>query len=450
MEPHPIQIHEANKTTLHDGDNRQKYRVYHNSPIRGLPDAYTLITIGTVCSAIIVLIFTTIRFQPILETIKSILGNFVLLDNKYFLISIEHVIILILGVLLTLLIDRLKRNTRKRKHFPNTYKIVNDKIPESFTKKSCYNNREAENNKIDKIIKSPLEYASQTLGGNLAPTFNPNDSYLDEMYDESIKYIVALTAENPNLWLDPTLCFYMTNCNAVSLYKESKNHEGKNLKILDFENNEKYDKFYRWKTDPIIEKLKKHEKYDRFAFVRFILYSDEDYDCLGNTVFPSLKASQDLFGVKSFFISKKEINTALNGRALLYRGYIDTIWNTIKDLADDAEFRNIIEERSENLIPEFLLLYKENSIKIHTYVNGKAYEREIPQSEDANSAYRAIQGLIAMLSNFYSEQNANTRNWKPSVERANLNTRYSYLCWEDEIKEYNDYLNANYQNRSLP
>jgi len=339
----------------------------------------------------------------------------------------------VLGAIISILIDnhfkkrREKYNQeeeekRKNLHFPESYPIINKDIPHVLIENTkSQSEQEIDRHKeIDKTIKSPLEYTYETLRGNQAPVFEPNKKYLDDIY-ENVLYIVAITAENPNLWLDPTLCFYMTNCCAVSLMYQANKHIGKKIEIKDFGNN--YSDFVQNESNSILEKLKNKEDLDK-EFVRFLIFTEKQKECLQDTVFPSLKASQDLFRIKSFFIQKDNIKNKLAKKDYLsYKKCVEIIWEEInkENPTSSPQFAKILNNRKNGVIPEFLILFKGNEeIMVHTYINGSPYYAKL-NSENKD----IVKELIAYLAKYRLK---NRRcDWIPSGEK--LNTTKSYIEW---------------------
>jgi hypothetical protein len=244
----------------------------------------------------------------------------------------------------------------------------------------------------------------------------------------------------------------MSNCGAASLYHHAKKKKNKTLNILNFKDDDTYKKFYSTKNQEIIEAFKsKNISNLSFEFVRFIIYTDKQEECLGRTVFPSLKASQDLFRIKSFFFNKKGIKAKLNNRYNTYEGAIKTIWGKFLDdyPREGKLFKKRINERinekEDNIIPEFLLLFKDENgdcpISIHTYVNGKPYNVKIEKSDTTH--IDIIKVMLSLLAECYVEQDKS--NSKPSCKHENLNTQFSYICWEDEEDWKNQQNQANGQ-----
>lgn len=347
--------------------------------------------------------------------------------------------ILVLSLISTVAIDYLiVRVYRNYKHFHRSYKIINNNIIPAMSKNAKDISQFVldQHNLTDKVLSSPLEYISETLKGNQAPKFKADDSYMNDMFRDEIKYIVAITAEDPNLWLNPTLCFYMTNCYAVSIMKHANKNVGKKMVIRDFQNpNEK--KVFNQRKKEILNKLKDNDFHKNgFEFVRFFLYTNKQKESCENTVFPSLKASQDLFNTYSFFIQKdkghldnaKDINN--------YKSCVKSIWTLFnnEDVINKKQYKYRIETRIEDVSPEFLFLFKEDNIVIYTYINGEAYLRT-----ESYSSSKAIK-LINYLANYLLEKNKASStdevidDWSLEGGQDRVNNIASYLDWIDNPK----------------
>lgn len=347
--------------------------------------------------------------------------------------------IAILSIALTYIIDSTLHTFRTKKHFPLSYKIVTQQIIEIYSKKAILKDYQSTNNSIDKIIKSPLEYAAETLKGNLAPQFRPNDRYLEEIYDDKVKLVIAVTAENPNLWLDPTLCFYLINCCAVSLLK-SKPNGALNLITRDFINSLNYQRKITEQLDTL-NKLTRlawdwRNDFKDFDFFRFFIYDREQKECLEKTVFPSLKASHDLFNIKSYFNQKEQIEESLRNNNKLpdFYAHIEFLWNEMdtknkSSVSDYIAFKKIINKRKDDHSPEFLFLFKSHdanirSVTVHTFVDGKPYHVEYEENATNNNGYQIIQSLVSHIA-----QSVQCIEEQYIPTGSHLNTSKSCLEW---------------------
>lgn len=359
--------------------------------------------------------------------------------------SVNVSLVCALGLVLSINAElyKIKRNKEKRtqekekgmySHFPNSYKIVKEQIKPRIEEKSKSNDFIDINKDIDRTIKSPLDYTHETLTGNQAPYFKPNEPYLEEIYGDDIDYIVAITAENPNLWLDPTLCFYMANCYAVSLINQAQKHIGKKMVVKDFNTEEEYLKFINKEDISVLETLKEKKSLNNFEFIRFFIFTEQQKECLEKTVFPSLKASQDLFRIKSFFLLKENIEKQLKGKGFpIYKGYVEALWDRIVAQCPnkDEKMTDIVEMRKKNTIPEFLILCKKDkTVVIHTYIHGKPYCVKLKNNvHDVDNDYEAVKTIIAYLADCRLKNDK--CDWLPSQSKENLNTSKSYIDWID-------------------
>jgi hypothetical protein len=346
------------------------------------------------------------------------------------------ILIGILSLIGTYIFDRIIHEYKTTGHFPYSHKIVTKRIIEIYSKKSILENYRDTNNSIDRIIKSPLEYAAETLEGNLAPYFRPNDRYIEEMYDPKVKLIIAVTAENPNLWLDPTLCFYLINCCAVSLIHNKNNIRTKRIGIQDFGSSLRYQAEVNIQQDTLNKLIKSTWDWATdlkdFDFLRFFLYNGEQKECLENTVFPSLKASHDLFKMKSYFNQIKDIDNKLEKENRLgdFRAHIDFLWDEIAKQNLATAFRKIINKRKKEHWPEFLFLFKNtdeqniHSVTVHTFVDGSPYFVEYKESATSNNGYQIVQSLVSYIAKSVYE----TDPYIPAGRY--LNTNKSYIEWQ--------------------
>jgi len=335
-------------------------------------------------------------------------------------------------------------NKRKNKHFPNSYPIIDKKIPHVINQKSQVQliNNIADDIDIDNIIASPLEYTHETLIGNNAPSFKPNAEYLEEIYSNEIDYIVAITAENPNLWLSPTLCFYMANCYAVSLLNHAKKNEDKIIFVDNFEEDTEYHNLKTTKQcKPILEKLQDEKRLEDFQFIRFLIFSETQEECLKDTVFPSLKASQDLFRIHSFFIRQDKIASRLEDKYQEYINSVNIIWDRFISNyrpTPKSKFKNVVDIRKGNVkenvqgnvIPEFLILFKKNEkIEIHTYINGEPHFIKLDNNNNLDKGIiAAAKKLIAFLAECRLKNQK--CDWNPNEKT--LNSSKSYIDWKEK------------------
>ncbi|GHT08469.1 hypothetical protein FACS189426_04170 [Bacteroidia bacterium] len=325
----------------------------------------------------------------------------------------------------------------QHRHYPESSNIIKKEFLKSFSKKTVLPDYKPQNNEIDKIIKSPLDYALQTLDGNSFPRFNPDYKTFNDIYKKEVKLIVAITAENPNLWLDPTSCFYLINCYVAFFIRMQQQNIGNRMEMENFnELTDEKHKEFRTRHEQSLEKLIKQEwsfADSDFDFFRFFLYDKDQKDCLEKTAFPSLKASHDLFDIKSFFTEIDDIETELKkGENYLpdYYAHIDFLWEEIRKKKPDpsnSPFNRVIDGRKKKHLPEFLALFKKendkNKVTIHTFVNGNPYEIEFTEDLHNPCGYTIVKSLISYLAD--SVKKAPRYNHTDEF----LNKENSYIKW---------------------
>jgi hypothetical protein len=367
-----------------------------------------------------------------LEMIREVF----LAENK----NIREIVLIISTYILLYLflnyLENLYKTYRiKKYHYPKSFGIVlKDILPSYLENSKSFNSHSIEhNNTVDRIIKSPIDYTNETLSGNQAPVFKPNETYLEDIYNDDLSHIVAITAENPNLWIDPTLSFFMINCCAVTLINKFNSNAtaAKKFKMSHLSNDKLYSDYVKIDTADVLRNLNERKDLSEFEFVRFILFSEEQKDCLKHTVFPSLKATQDLFRIKSFFLQNDKIKENLKSEYDIYTGFINALWDRIIEhhKFEDSKILEIIKRRKEKHIPEFLILFKKNKqVIIHTYINGNPYQTPLNNhSKGVNSDYAAATNLIAYLANCRLQKE--NCDWFPTTTEKNLNSKNTYIDW---------------------
>jgi hypothetical protein len=268
-----------------------------------------------------------------------------------------------------------------------------------------------------------MEYVNEIVKGNQVPQFNPDDTYQDVLYDDNkpddkrIKYIVAITAENPNMFLDPTIGFYMSNCYAASLIRhtndflktKSKPNSIPQLRIKDLDDLEGDIVENRKK---IIEKLKEGSELEKYEFVRVFMYDEDQKKCCDNAIFPSLKASQDLFRTISFYIQKEEIEKKLKSEKIddgsdknnweKLKRINNILWSLFDDDCKTNKGVKIVQKnRIKKIVPEFLFVFYKNEVEIHSYLGGKyCKNRYLKESEEGKS----IKDLIKILAEYLNSK----------------------------------------------
>jgi hypothetical protein len=398
-----------------------------------------LITLGTILSAVFFgLIQWVSKIYPI--TISITTPNECQISTNGISFEVKLILSALLSIYFTYLIDKLRHKKHTKEHFTHSHKIVTKRIIEIYSKKSILNDYRDINRSIDRIIKSPLEYAAETLNGNLAPCFNPDHHGFNEMYNDDVKLIIAVTAENPNLWLDPTICFYLINCCAVSLLKNTNNTTGipRKLTMQNYGNSLTYQDEIQNHLD-ILSRLTQQQwnwttDLQNFDFFRFFLYNGEQRESLENTVFPSLKASHDLFKMKTYFNQRTDIENQLSASNRLddFYGHINFLWDEIARQNLSDAFRKIIDKRKKEHIPEFLFLFKTieepniHSVTVHTFVDGVPYFVEYRESATNNNGYQIVQSLVSYIAQ--GIQNAGIAQQYIPAGRY-LNANKSYIDW---------------------
>lgn len=406
-----------------------------------------LITRGTVLSVLVFSIINWLledKFQDSEILIKISAES--IFSTNCLPVWIKQMILGCISILITYMIDKIFHECATKTHFQYSHRIVTKHIVEIYSQKSILKDYKDNNRDIDRIIKSPLEYAAETLAGNLAPCFYPDHRGFNEMYNEDVKLIIAVTAENPNLWLDPTICFYLINCCAVSLLKNANNSTTGNPRLLTI-GHYKDSLTYKDEIQKNLDTLSKFTKRNwdwnsdlkEFDFLRFFLYKNsEERECLENTVFPSLKASHDLFRMKTYFNQRDDIDSRLYTSNQLedFRGHINFLWDEISKQNHSESFKEIINKRKKDYIPEFLFLFKTNkdkqgnfihSVAVHTFVDGIPCFVDYREGDASNNGYQIVQSLISYIA--HGIQNAGIgQQYIPAG--SYLNTENSYIDWK--------------------
>lgn len=341
-----------------------------------------------------------------------------------------------------------------RRHFPHSLEIVQKHIIPTIKHKVAQTNDYNDNNAIDNFIQSPLEYVNETLRGNKLPEFDPNDTYQDAIFEDEIKYIVAITAENPNLFLNPSIGFYMSNCYAVSIIRHlqdfiKKTKHTQNSKFqLDVKDIKAYNNVIKPQIRQVINTLKDEKKrLETFEFIRFFIFDEHQNECCKDAIFPSLKASQDLFRTISFYIQKKELEESLgnnDNKWEEFREISNALWDLIgtKCKNNPCAMENL-ERRKVNVIPEFLLVFYDNKIAIHTYLGGKHYSwdsKEDLRPEEKDKAEEKIRLFTKLLADYVSKG----QNGQLKIDQGKINQNHTFIDWKwssksDDREQYFDF-----------
>ena len=331
--------------------------------------------------------------------------------------------------------DFAPNNIIDKEIIPNLYNLAHNNVIDNW---EVYN-----------YIQSPLEYINEIIQGNQVPTFKPDDGYQDVIYDDNIKFIVAITAENPNLFLDPTIGFYMANCYAVSLIRHVNNFFKKNqsnsnlIPELKVSNTEECYNFYnndlKKRRENILRLLKKGRVLKDFEFIRIFMYDKKQGVSYHNAVFPSLKASQDLFGNISFFIEKEKMKESLSkecnesSQERTQSENKKNKWERFQEInkrlyelyneccEKSKKAREVQKDRIENTVPEFLFVFGKNNIGIHTYLGGMYYPKEV-KLRDVNG--KLIKELIKLMAEYVDEDKRKGQLW---LEKTQINKNHTFI-----------------------
>ncbi|MBN1639571.1 MAG: hypothetical protein JW866_11420 [Ignavibacteriales bacterium] len=231
-----------------------------------------------------------------------------------------------------------------------------------------------ENLKKDKLILSPLDYSIQTISQSKAPEFYADDKYILELYDNSVKSIVAITSWSPSMWIDPALSFYLINTCLVSLKHDLNSNitdQKKNEIDLFNMNHNEYKEFYNKKMS-LLKTLGEFDgKFNSLNVIRFFLLEPEWIDAYAEQYLSALYAIHDLFRIKAYFIDKSRLYTKLLENNLFnsYENNILNIWSKFEH--SDPSLKEGLKRKKR--LPEFLMLWGFDDCKIHiwSYLSGK-------------------------------------------------------------------------------
>ena len=367
-------------------------------------------------------------------------------------------------LLLSIIVYKLIKRVKVSYHFLNSNRIVRCKILRRMEEKVDLPKIYKNNKQIDSFIQSPLEYVSETLTGNQAPFFKPDEHYQEVLFGgrDEIKYIVAITSENPNLFLDPTIGFYMSNCYAASLVR----HVNDYLKTFDYQSNEKpqlcvqdldtLEDEVNSKRKLVIQRLIDKQGTDGYEFIRFFIYDKNQEQSCNNAIFPSLKASQDLFRTLSYYLPKDSLkgylqNTTIEGgqeskdvegkqangeNQIVLKGkkyknkweqfcnINEALWHLYdKGCKDKRDAKEVQKRRIDGTIPEFLFVFYNRGIEIHTYLAGHYWKLSRMKNKDAE----IIKDLVSLLAEFVSKDKSYCQL---VLERNQINKRKTFINWK--------------------
>lgn len=384
-------------------------------------------------------------FPVITEWIISLL-----IPIKQHLMSLPSVLITIIfsvfSSIITLFLLTLLECIPMKMHFNRSLEVLKI-IRKEMKRRALLPKKKSENTRINSIIQSPLEYAKEIVTGNQVPSFKPDNSHQDKIFESDVRYIIAITAENPNLWMDPTVCFYMANCYAVSIVnqinKVLKKTDERIIKVVVNNRDDKLIEKINKERKEIIDNLGKNT-IGGFEFIRIFMFTEDQNKSCENAVFPSLKASQDLFRTHSFYINKDMMKTRQEIDWDSFSDAVKRLWSIFDKttINDDGKAKEILKTRKKEIIPEFLLLYYDNKIELLSYLGGvpvrepimpdKKY-REVIADDKCNYLDKRInEDIIEMLSwlKLYIKKREckNDLNFENNTEMVNNNN--AFIDWE--------------------
>lgn len=357
-----------------------------------------------------------------------VVGIFKIIKEKVPMPVWNFIITFIITALLTYLVEIIVR----RRHF-HSLPMVRDILRAMRNRVRLSNSYSREENKIvDSFVQSPIEYVNEIVEGNQVPKFDPDDTYMDVLYDDKIKFIVAITAENPNLFLDPTIGFYMSNCYAASLIRHTNDFikrtksKPNSIPQLCMKDLEELEKKIKCKRKNIIDELKSSGKLNDFEFIRIFMYDEQQSEIYDNAVFPSLKASQDLFRTLSFYLQKEKLIGNLNkkGKWEGFREINEKLWGLFdRTCKCNPRAREVRKKRIDNVVPEFLFVFYEEKIGIHTYLGGEYCKRRVDLNSNAGEN---IFELVKLLASYVDEDGDNGQ----LLLGEKQNEHNTYIDWE--------------------
>lgn len=144
---------------------------------------------------------------------------------------------------------------------------------------------------------------------------------------------------------------------------------------------------------------------DDFEFIRIFMYDEHQSKCCDNAVFPSLKASQDLFRTISFYIQKEKLKDSLNNLSsweILY-GINEYLWRLFDITCKrNPRAKEVQERRIKDVIPEFLFVFYKDKIGIHTYLGGTYCKKMVYYKSDDGDKDN-ICNLIKILARYIND-----------------------------------------------
>lgn len=352
----------------------------------------------------------------------------------------------IVGAVISYFLCNLVEKIVMKNHFKHSLKVLH--VMRKAMQDRVTRNSHDENKEMDRYIQSPIEYAKETLKGNSVPIFKPDDPSQDLIFNSGIKYIVAITAENPNLWMDPTVCFYMANCYAVSLMNQTnkaiREASGKNMKIKRIVVKQRDDLKEKIEIieKGIIDELCHDSKHlNEFEFIRFFMFTKSQKESCENTVFPSLKAAQDLFRTHSFYINKGIMKERMDDKWGDFGEVVKRLWSLFDETPVDKGGKAVLDKRKKEIIPEFLFLYYDNKIVVQSYLNGVPVKEEVKKSTKYKTKIKRnchygdykimddISKLVSSLASYVRDKDY--QDDSAFMNNANMvNNNNAFLDWE--------------------
>ena len=261
--------------------------------------------------------------------------------------------------------------------------------------------------------------------------------------------------------------FYMSNCYAASLVR----HVNDYLKTFDYQSDSVPQLFVQDKSIleadinkdrlDVIEKLVEKSGTNGFEFIRFFIYDKNQKLSCDNAIFPSLKASQDLFRTFSYYIQKELLKESLENHVIddnlesqtvkkntqdypkrivlggdkyknkwqKYEAINKALWrlydhNCVK--LEDA--KEVQKRRIKDTIPEFLFVFYEDGVEVHSYLAGHYWRKPKMVEGDAD----LIRELISFLATYVKEDD---KNGQLEMEDSQINKKKTFITWKSLPKD---------------
>ena len=156
------------------------------------------------------------------------------------------------------------------------------------------------------------------------------------------------------------------------------------------------------------------------------MYDEQQSEIYDNAVFPSLKASQDLFRTLSFYLQKEKLIGNLNkkGKWEGFREINEKLWGLFdRTCKCNPRAREVRKKRIDNVVPEFLFVFYEEKIGIHTYLGGEYCKRRVDLNSNAGEN---IFELVKLLASYVDEDGDNGQ----LLLGEKQNEHNTYIDWE--------------------